>query len=145
MKHPPKYKESNKPDKEPNPNHVTEEQVLAYLATIANPESVRQIAHGMELRHHGRRFLPRILQHLEGRGDIEKIHGGQYRLAETKHSVRAAAKRGKAAPSEGREIPQAPAARRSNDPNLIAGRMVAHRDGYGFVVPDSPIPRPKVS
>jgi ribonuclease R len=140
MKHPPRYKESNKPDKEPNPNHVTEEQVLAYLATIANPESVRQIAHGMELRHHGRRFLPRIIQHLEGRGDIEKIHGGQYRLAETKHSIRASAKRGKAAQSEGRELAPA-AARRSSDPNLIAGRMVAHRDGYGFVVPDSPIPR----
>src|SRR5580704_14797669 len=141
MKHPPKYKESNRPDKEPNPNHVTEEQVIAYLGTIANPESVRQIAHGMELRHHGRRFLPRIIQHLEARGDIEKIHGGQYKLAEKKHSVRAAAKRGKAAPSEGGRNAAPAAARRGSDPNLIAGRMVAHRDGYGFVVPDSPIPR----
>ena len=141
MKHPPKYKESNRPDKEPNPNHVTEEQVIAYLGTIANPESVRQIAHGMELRHHGRRFLPRIIQHLEARGDIEKIHGGQYQLAETKHSVRAAAKRGKAAPTEGGRNALPAAARRGSDPNLIAGRMVAHRDGYGFVVPDSPISR----
>jgi ribonuclease R len=141
MKHPPKYKESNKPDKEPNPNHVTEQQVIAYLGTIANPESVRQIAHGMELRHHGRRFLPRIIQHLEARGDIEKIHGGQYQLAETKHSVRAAAKRGKAAPPEGGKNTAPAAIRRGSDPNLIAGRMVAHRDGYGFVVPDNPIPR----
>ena len=30
--------------------------------------------------------------------------------------------------------------RRAADPNLISGRMVAHRDGYGFVVPDKPIP-----
>src|SRR5580704_7742625 len=97
MKHPPKYKESNRPDKEPNPNHVTEEQVTAYLSSIARPESVRQIAHGMELRHHGRRFLPRIIQHLKSRGDIEEIRGGQYQLAETKHSVRAAAKKGRAA------------------------------------------------
>ncbi|MGH9709854.1 MAG: RNB domain-containing ribonuclease, partial [Candidatus Acidiferrales bacterium] len=25
------------------------------------------------------------------------------------------------------------------DPNVIAGRLVAHRDGYGFVVPDRPV------
>lgn len=141
MKHPPKYKGPKDPEKEPNPNHVTEEQVLAYFATLTRPESVRQIAHGMELRHHGRRFLPRIIQHLKSRGDLEEIHGGQYVLAETKHSVRAAAKRGKFVPSENRENAPPAAARRSNDPNLIAGRMVAHRDGYGFVVPDKPIPR----
>ncbi len=143
MKHPRKYKESNQPDKEPNPNHVTEAQVIAYLSTAAGPESVRQIAHGMELRHHGRRFLPRIIQHLKGLGDIEEIRGGQFRLAETKQSIRAAAKRGKAAATEHGEnaAPAAAAARRSNDANLIAGRIVAHRDGYGFVVPDKPIPR----
>ncbi len=141
MKHPRKYKESNQPDKEPNPNHVTEAQVLAYLSTIAQPESVRKIAHGMELRHHGRRFLPRIIQHLKALGDIEEIRAGQYQLAETKQSIRAAAKRGKAASAERGENSMPAAARRSDDPNLIAGRIVAHRDGYGFVVPDKPIPR----
>ena len=141
MKHPRKYKESNQPDKEPNPNHVTEAQVLAYLSTIAQPESVRRIAHGMELRHHGRRFLPRIIQHLKALGDIEEVRGGQYQLAETKQSIRAAAKRGKAASAERGENSVPAAARRSDDPNLIAGRIVAHRDGYGFVVPDKPIPR----
>ena len=39
------------------------------------------------------------------------------------------------------QSPAASAARRSADPNLIAGRIVAHRDGYGFLVPDKPIPR----
>ena len=141
MKHPPKYKGPKDSDKEPNPNHVTEEQVLAYFSTLTRPESVRQIAHGMELRHHGRRFLPRIIQHLKNRGDLEQTHGGQYLLAESKQSVRAAAKRGKSAPAKNRETAAPAAARRSNDPNLIAGRLVAHRDGYGFVVPDKPIPR----
>ena len=31
--------------------------------------------------------------------------------------------------------------KQSRDPSLISGRLVAHRDGYGFVVPDKPIPR----
>src|SRR6202041_2358832 len=37
----------------------------------------------------------------------------------------------------------APAAapKRARDPNLISGRILAHRDGYGFLVPDHPIPR----
>jgi ribonuclease R len=141
MKRPPKYKGPKHSEKGPNPNHVTEEQVLAYFANLTRPESVRQIAHGMELRHHGRRFLPRIIQHLKNRGDIEETHGGQYLLAESKHAARSAAKRGKSAPTESREAAAPAALRRSNDPNLIVGRIVAHRDGYGFVVPDKPIPR----
>jgi len=39
----------------------------------------------------------------------------------------------------GRVVSPQPA--RARDPNLIAGRIVAHRDGYGFLVPDHPIPR----
>src|SRR6204780_230784 len=30
---------------------------------------------------------------------------------------------------------------RGRDPNLVSGRIVAHRDGYAFLVPDSPMPR----
>src|ERR1700683_1745557 len=30
---------------------------------------------------------------------------------------------------------------RGRDPNLVSGRIVAHRDGYAFLVPDSPLPR----
>jgi ribonuclease R len=33
------------------------------------------------------------------------------------------------------------ASKRAGDPNFVSGRIVAHRDGYGFLVPDSPIPR----
>src|ERR1700674_637605 len=61
---------------------VTPEQVIAHLATLTQPASVRRIAHGMELKHRGRRFLPRVLQQLKRRGDIEEIYGGRYRLAE---------------------------------------------------------------
>jgi ribonuclease R len=150
MKHPRKYK-GNDSAKEPNPNHVTEEQVIAYLSSISQPESVRQIAHGMELQHRGRRFLPRIVQYLKNRGDVEEPRAGRFRLAESKNSARAQSepKRGRSAPAEtpkGAELGDGPsiskdAPKRSADPNLISGRLVAHRDGYGFVVPDKPIPR----
>jgi ribonuclease R len=149
MKHPRKYKGTKDSEKEPHPSHVSEEQVISYLSTISQPESIRQIAHGMELQHHGRRFLPRIIQYLKSRGDVEEIRGGQYRLAESKQSSRAAprakkpaaAENQKAADGDSESATGTGAARRSSDPNLVSGRIVAHRDGYGFLVPDKPIPR----
>jgi ribonuclease R len=29
----------------------------------------------------------------------------------------------------------------SSSPNIVSGRLIAHRDGYGFVVPDRPLPQ----
>src|SRR5713226_5676499 len=69
-----------------HPAEVTPEQVTAHLATLAQPASIRQIAHGMDLKHRGRRYLPRVIQQLKRRGDIEEIHGGRYRLAGAKHT-----------------------------------------------------------
>src|ERR1700758_624594 len=104
MKHPRKYKGTKDWEEEPHPSHVTEEQVISYLSSISQPESIRQIAHGMELQHHGRRFLPRIIQYLKSRGDVEEIRGGQYRLAESKQSSRAAGKGKKFAATEGQKL-----------------------------------------
>src|SRR5271170_548790 len=135
--------------KEPHEPNVTGAEVVAYLATLSQPMSIRRIAHGMELNHRGRRFLPRVLQQLKRRGDIEEIYGGRFRLAEQKSepspASRRAARAAEAAaksPDASAPAPATPAApKRARDPNLIAGRIVAHRDGYGFLVPDHPIPR----
>jgi ribonuclease R len=159
-------------------DEVTPELVLAHLATLSQPASIRHIAHGMGLKHRGRRFLPRVLQKLKQHGEVEETQGGRFRLAGTKHAKKeaagqaAAARRvsaanavaaasesleqgplGAAAAGDGDTAAGAaaratPAADRSKitslrgrDPNLVSGRIVAHRDGYAFLVPDSPIPR----
>jgi ribonuclease R len=46
--------------------------------------------------------------------------------------------KGRHAASEppGRSVPQA---RPSKSPNVVSGRLIGHRDGYGFVVPDVPL------
>ena len=124
-------------DQQARPPEVSREQVVAHLAAQAKPASIREIAHGMDLRHRGRRFLPRIIEQLKKSGDIEEVHGGRYRLTGSKHSRRAPAELAKAAPLE--EPASSIRPKRASNPNLIAGRMVAHRDGYGFVVPDKPI------
>jgi ribonuclease R len=119
------------------PDVVTREQVIAHLATLPKATSIRQIAHGMGLKHSGRRFLPRVLQQLKRGGEIEEIYGGRFRLAGAKHSQ---GRTSEARPGSSERISsRGPLARRAADPNLISGRLVAHRDGYGFVVPDKPI------
>jgi ribonuclease R len=127
-------------DQERRPLEVTREQVIAHLAKEPQPATVRQIAHGMELKHRGRRYLPRIIQQLKKAGEIEEIHGGRYRLAGTKHGARPSKERPAPAPGKHDGATGATGGKRPSDPNLIGGRIVAHRDGYGFVVPDKPIP-----
>ncbi len=126
-------------NQEPQAPEITREQVISHLNTQAQPISIRQIAHGMELKHRGRRFLPRIIQQLKRSGEIEEVRGGRYRLTGTQHAAPAAANRVAASiPAEEQDSPKS---KRARDPNLISGRLVAHRDGYGFVVPDEPIPK----
>ena len=154
----PSPRHSEEPREPTISEEVTPELVLAHLATLSQPSSVRRIAHGMGLRHHGRRFLPRVLQKLKKRGDVEEIHGGRFQLAGAKQarneaSGRAAAsKRSSTAarslviekPAGQSQITrpgQAMQVDRGRDPNLVSGRIVAHRDGYAFLVPDKPMAR----
>jgi ribonuclease R len=104
-----------------------------------------------------------VLQKLKKRGEVEETHGGRFRLAGTKHARNeasgraAAAKRARAADAGATNVEtglgmsnvaaihaaarSGGASTRGRDPNLVAGRIVAHRDGYAFLVPDSPMPR----
>jgi ribonuclease R len=174
----PSQRHSDEPREATIAGEVTPELVLAHLATLSQPASTRHIAHGMGLKHRGRRYLPRVLQKLKKHGEVEETQGGRFRLAGTKHAKKeaagqaAAAKRVRAAnvaaasaPLE-QETPSSDAGAvgaghaaagdatraasatktnvtsgRGRDPNLVSGRIVAHRDGYAFLVPDSPMPR----
>jgi ribonuclease R len=109
---------------------LTEEDVLNFLARARGPASVREIASGLSLRHAARRALGAVLSRLKRQRLVEELRGGQYRLAGNRPEPPAAAKS-----IGGSEARSKPAAR---DSNLLSGRLVAHRDGYGFVVPDSP-------
>src|ERR1700722_11412454 len=146
----PNQRHPNDPQPESSPSGLSPELVLAYLATLSQPASIREIAHGMELKHHGRRFLPRVLHRLKKSGDIEEKRG-RYKLPGAKETQKAATKRkdresaAEKIPAQARSENKQPAppatSNRGYDPNLIPGRIVAHRDGYAFLVPDSPIPR----
>ena len=129
------------------PPEITEGELLAYLAKANRPESIRAIASALGLRHWGRRALPKLLGRLKRRGDVQVEHG-RYQLT-GQRSAPAPSPRpvqrndirpGEPSASRGPETSADGVARSSRqDPNLIAGRLVAHRDGYGFVVPDRPV------
>jgi ribonuclease R len=145
----PNQRHPNDPQVESRPPEVSPELVLAHLATLSEPASIRQIAHGMELKHHGRRFLPRVLHRLKKSGDVEETRGGRYKLPGAKETQKAATKRkdresasAKTAAqdrSQNQQPTSSAVSKRGHDPNLIPGRIVAHREGYAFLVPDSPI------
>ena len=142
---PPRHRKDDSP-----PAPVTAEELLAHLATLSKPASIRELAHGMGLKHTGRRYLPRVIQKLIKRKEVEEVHGGRYRLA-TRHDAKPPAKPHERPQPKHEDAlhpkPRAEAAprpphkhERARDANLIEGRFVAHRDGYGFLVPDSAIP-----
>ncbi len=128
-------------------DELTDQEVIAHLARAREPASLREIAHALELRHQGRRALQKIVSRLKRKGEIEEVGNGRFRLAGKKAVPSGAHRKGNTAglppPTS---APTTPFTRRRetrqelHDPNLLTGRLVTHRDGYGFVVPDKPVP-----
>jgi hypothetical protein len=125
----PNQRHPQDPQIESAPSGLSPELVLAHLATLSQPASIREIAHGMELKHHGRRFLPRVLHRLKKSGDIEETRGGRYKLPGAKETQKAATKRkdreaaSEKIPtkvhSENKQSAPATESKRSHDPDLI--------------------------
>src|SRR5690242_6714432 len=106
-----------------------EEDVLSFLGKARRPATVREIASGLSLRHAGRRALGGVLSRLKRQRLVEELRGGQYRLVGDRprqpDNTRSSAKPAASSKS----------VTSTRDPNLLTGRLAAHRDGYGFVVP----------
>jgi ribonuclease R len=125
------------------------DQVLKALAG-ARPKTPRELAQALGLARAGRAARKRLrhaLAELKRRQEIVEVRVGGHRAFRAR------------TPAEGTEFPatETPAARAGEatrrpgeaarpegrrerrDPNLFSGRIVMHRDGYGFVVPDTPL------
>jgi ribonuclease R len=132
---------------------VTEAEVVAHLARSRKPQSLREIAAALGLRHSGRRALVKIARKMKKRGEIHEYPNGRMGLPKEKQGAQYMQAQGSQKnpqhrhgsehltghPTEPRRQPRSesrPAAR--PEANQLTGRLVAHRDGYGFVVPDAP-------
>jgi ribonuclease R len=115
------------------PSDLSPDNILRFLQVRGTPASTNDIASGLHLGKGDRRHLFKMLSKLKKRRAIEELPGGRYRIPGSKTE--------QPAPSAGSN-PE-PAKRPSYIPSRdeIKGRLVLHHDGYGFVVPDKPMPQ----
>src|SRR5258705_2762105 len=119
----------------PRPSHLSPDNILRFLQVRSEPASASEIAQGLHLKKTDNRPLFNSLQKPRKRGAIEELPGGRYRIPSRKSEQKAS---GKNPRQEATRHPQ-PSALADRDE--VKGRLVLHHDGYGFVVPDSPMPQ----
>src|SRR3984893_6578157 len=125
-------------------SNLSPENLLRFLQVKTEPASANEIASGLHLGKSDRRPLFKILTKLKKRNAIEELPGGRYRLAKRNPAKESSAatpqtKRGRDDRQIGDTQTKSAATVLARDE--IRGRLVLHHDGYGFVVPSTPVPQ----
>src|SRR3954469_22605452 len=95
---------------------ITDKQILSYIERQPKSSAgYKQLVREMGIRGNERRELEERLRHMTRRGDLKEI--GRDRWA----------------------IPSS-----EDGKNLVSGRLHMHRDGFGFVIPESPAVKEKI-
>jgi exoribonuclease R len=116
-------------------SQINPDNILRFLQVRREPASTEEIAAALHVRKADRRPLYKMLERLKKRQAIEEVPGGRYRLSGRKSEGDAG---GPASREQPRSAgPSAGIASRDE----VKGRLVLHHDGYGFVVPDTPVPQ----
>src|SRR5271165_389598 len=131
----------------PRPSHLNPDNILRFLQVRTEPASTNEIAEALHLGKNDRHPLFKMLAKLKKRRAVEELPGGRYRLPSRKSPRGSSA--GPSGDSRGRAKQSLPAqATRPpvrGNPLLardeLKGRLVLHHDGYGFVVPETPMPQ----
>jgi ribonuclease R len=133
----------------PAPSHLSSDNLLRFLQVRNAPATPEEIAAGLRLRKTERHGLHKMLAKLKKRRLLEEMPGQRYRIRgrkvdgdikqdgsqhETKRYT-SGEPRGRAE-AGGARVPQAAT---GVAPREISGRLVLHQDGYGFVVPETPV------
>lgn len=121
----------------PRPAQLSVDNILRFLQLTTDSASARDIATGLKLRKSDQRALFKLLSRLKKRGSIEEFPRGRYRLS-GQRNPRDRQSKEQPAPHAASPSPLRPSTPPRNDE--IPGRLILHHDGYGFAVPDQPIP-----
>ena len=117
----------------PRPTHLNSTNLLQFLQVRRNSATFREIISELHLGKSARRPLVKMLAQLKKKGLIEEVPAGRYRLASSK--------RPETRPESHQSARPAPSTQPTpKGRNTVSGRLIAHPDGFGFVVPDTPIP-----
>jgi ribonuclease R len=141
------------------PSSFSPDNILRFLQVTRGAASGNEIAAALHVGKKDRKALFKMLATLKKRGAVEELPGGRYQLGgrrkkEGTGSVPGAGGhraentgRGSSEPvGAGESAAGAGGGRRGDDSRALArdevrGRLVLHHDGYGFVVPDVPMPQ----
>ncbi|MGH9862690.1 MAG: ribonuclease R family protein [Candidatus Acidiferrales bacterium] len=104
---------------------IEDADILGALASAHSPLSLRELAAKLDLHGHNRHLLKKALRRLLDRGRVAEVKNGRFRPAGQRQQ--------EDKPKTPR--PASPPPTRGD----VRGRLVAHHDGYGFVIPEKPI------
>src|SRR6266404_3725112 len=133
----------------PRPSQLSPDNILRFLQVRSAPASSEEIAAALHMPKTERRALYKMLSKLTKRRAIEELPGGRYRLAGRRDERSGDGQPGQEPMRQAGRSPatvadERPATAREGggiaSRNEIKGRLVLHHDGYGFVVPDPPVP-----
>src|SRR5882724_2912395 len=105
---------------------LSSDNILRFLQVRQDSASAGEIAQGLRLPKNERKALFKMLSKLKKRDLIVEVAAGKYRLKSKKQTP------------EGQKREQSQPRKPSG--SGVSGRLVHHQDGYGFVIPDEPIP-----
>ncbi len=109
---------------------LSPDNILRFLQVRQDSVSAVEISQGLRLAKNERKALFKMLSKLKKRNLIVEVAPGKYRL-----------KAKKTEPEERKgDRKEAQASRAGQAGKGISGRLVLHQDGYGFVIPEVPIP-----
>ncbi|MGA2812780.1 MAG: RNB domain-containing ribonuclease [Candidatus Acidiferrum sp.] len=129
----------------PRPSHLNPDDILRFLQVTAEPASPGEISRALHLAKSEQRSLLKMLGKLKKRGAVAEVPGGRYRLPGRKGDQDRSRAGHSAAPARPPDGSQGGAGHAAGHKENLArdevrGRLVLHHDGYGFLVPDKPIP-----
>jgi ribonuclease R len=121
----------------PRPSHLSPDNILRFLQVRSDSASTNEIASSLHLGKADRRPLFKMLAKLKKRRAIEELPGGRYRLPGRKTERERSPQPDQRHRGAASSAPRGTATLANRDE--IKGRLVLHHDGYGFVVPDTPV------
>src|SRR5580704_8196933 len=129
------------------PSSLSPDNILRFLQVTKDAASANEIAAALHIGKSERKPLFKQLVKLKKRGAIEEVPGGRYRLMKRKEKEETGSRASGSGGSEsGGTRSTGNIRREAEDTRAVArdevrGRLVLHHDGYGFVVPDVPMPQ----
>jgi ribonuclease R len=111
------------------------DNILRFLELRGEPASLSELQRGLKLRKSEQRPLLNMLGKLKKKKVIVELTDGRLVLSSRRQERQTQGHND----NDSRPSSGSPAA--SHGRNSLSGRLILHQDGYGFVVPDKPMPQ----